>query len=355
MHQCKFRSVRMRRRSIGIVFVWAFLQIAVPAFALDDSDADRAESGVLRASVLAQWNILEAMAVSSSAGYRAAYCGKFDYICMGPDKGHIALELIAAGNSPQKLSILAQLFRYRNPQFLEMLRCHALGKGDAIRPYLESLRPGGMNEECVRDVQKYIRPTGIFPVVDSSDICATAPEIKDRVTKVLDEINRDTPCGMNDPVPMAEEAFLYGMVMLRTPAWREYCRTSQSPCDGVGLPQWELALSLIETLDTPDALASLARLYRFSSDAALSEEMGCAVGMKGGKIWPYIREIEASDLRRQCEQEITELRRQHPGRFDAVNTDWVCRPFGEIEARTKYHRENNPPTAVPEAMYEICY
>ena len=346
----------MRKLLFGIIFVLVFLHIGAPAFALDKSDVDRAESTALRVSVIAQWNILQAMAVSSSAESRAAYCGESDYICMGPDKGLIALELIAAGNSQQQLSSLAELFRYKNPQFLEKVRCHALGKGDVIRPYLVSLRPDSMAKDCARDVQRYIRPTGRFPDVGDSEVCASASEIQDRVTRVLDEIDRDIPCTLNDPVvPVAEEAFLYGMVMLRTPAWRDYCRSSRSFCDGVGLPQWELALSLIEALDTPDALAGLARLYRFSSDAALSTDMGCAVGMKGGKIWPYIREIEASDLRTQCEREIMELRRRHPGKFDEVEIDWVCRPVTELEKRMKYYRESNPPTAIPNAMYEICY
>lgn len=345
----------MSKRLIGTIFLLAFLPVHTSALALDKHDIDRTEGSVLRGAVIAQWNILEAMALSSSTANRAAYCGESDYICMGPDKGLIALELIAAGNSRQQLSSLAELFRYKNPQFLEKVRCHALGKGDVIRPYLESLRPDSMTKDCAKDVQRYIRPTGRFLAVDDSEVCAPASEIQDRVTTVLDEIDRDTSCTLNDPVvPVAEEAFLYGMVMLRTPAWRDYCRISRSSCDGVGLPQWELALSLIEALDAPDALASLARLYRFSSDAALSTDMGCAVGMKGGKIWPYIREIEASDLRTQCEQEIMELRRRHPGKFDEVETDWVCRPVTELEKRMKYYRESNPPVAIPDSMYEIC-
>jgi len=155
-------------------------------------------------------------------------------------------------------------------------------------------------------------------------------------------------------VSVADEAFLYDMVLSKTPAWSNYCRRSRSSCHGVGLPRWELALSLIESLDTPEALASLAQLYRFSSDAALSTDMGCAVGMKGAKIWPYIREVEASDLRKQCEREIIELRRQHPGKFDGVEADRVYRPEAELEKRMKYYRETSPPAAIPESMYEMC-
>ena len=342
-----------------MVCILAFLLLHAPAFALDKRDVDQAESMALRVSAIAQWNILEAIAISSSAANRASYCGKSDYICMGPDKGFIALELIAAGNSRQELSSLAQLFRYKKPQFLERLRCHVLGKSGVIRPYLESLRPDDMEAECISDIQRHLRPTGRFPTLAAAEICASAQEIQDKIATVLVEIDLDTPCTLSDPVaPVAEEAFLYGMVLLRTPPWRDYCRKSRSSCDGVGLPQWELALSLIEALDTPQSLSSLARLYRFSSDAALSTDMACAVGMKGGKIWPYIREIEASDLRTQCEQEIMELRRHYPGKFDAVDTDWVCRPLAEIEKRMKYYRGLNLPAdtyKVPDAMYEICY
>lgn len=330
------------------------LLLPTPAGALQ-----RDVSGGHSARVLdfAEWVVFDEVADTAASRGRAA-CpagqpdAEKDYVCMGPDPGKLALALIASRDTPEFLTALARQLRYTDAsQLTAEAQCHALRKGVAIRPYLARLSAEALEEKCASDIVMFLNRRGKGSFLPR-DICASVPEIAHRVSSLMNRIGRGEGCDLSsDVVSMGEQAVLYDRALSNLPNAREICGEAGYPCGMMA----ELGLSAIETPDGEVSLAGSARIYRFSSDAGLSEAIQCVASRKGAAMLPYLEAVTASGLQDRCAEEVEALHRRHPGKFDSLEPVRICRNALDIARLLNQEIAflRNPPPATDE-VYDIC-
>lgn len=306
----------------------------------------------------AEWVIFHEVADKAASRGRAACLNgqadaEKDYICMGPAPGELGLAMIAAGNTPESMAALARQLRYAEASPLsQKAYCHALRKGAAMGDYFDPPAAEKMAVQCESDMYEFLnrRGKGLFK---PPEICASAVQITERFEALLNGAGHEMGCAPDDdPAAMGEQAMLYDRAISSVPGARTICGEKGYPC-GMMV---ELGLAALEFIDSEAALASLARVYRFQSDAGLSEQIQCVAPNKGSILLPYLEAETADDLRASCLEEIEALRHKHPGKFEGLNVTHICRSAlmtaRLLKQDVAFLRKPPPPES---PVYEICY
>jgi len=133
--------------------------------------------------------ILAALAVASSPKARTL-CDKNSAACVGPDRGEMALALIAARNSRPSLVALAGLVRFSlDGEYGEEYGSYVVSKGTAIEGILASLRPEKLHAQCSQEFASLAQTyKSALEDVHENTVCADTRSIQERVAELLDGI-----------------------------------------------------------------------------------------------------------------------------------------------------------------------
>ncbi len=141
-------------------------------------DIDQGQRAVLASLTIA----------TSSSGARL--CAQTPIACIGPDRLELGMSLIAARNTNTSLQALASLVRFKlDGAYSEGYDDLLLAKGKAIEPFLTSLSPQVLHEQCVKEFAELVHKSG-STLGDTSDtrVCRSEDAIKADVKSTLEAI-----------------------------------------------------------------------------------------------------------------------------------------------------------------------
>jgi hypothetical protein len=132
---------------------------------------------------------LASLAVDSSEKARTL-CVQNSAACVGPDRGEIALALIAARNSRPSLLALAGLVRFSlDGAYAEKYDSLVLSKSAAIQGILASLRPEKLHAQCSREFTSLAQSNkSALEDVHENMVCAYTRSIQEKVAQLLSAI-----------------------------------------------------------------------------------------------------------------------------------------------------------------------
>jgi len=145
--------------------------------------AEQEDIGQAQRAVLASLTI-----ATSSSGARL--CVQTPVACVGPDRLELAMSLIAARNTNASLQALASLARFKlDGAYSEDYDDLLLAKGKAIEPFLTSLSPQVLHEQCVKEFSELVHKSG-SALGDASDsrVCRSEDAIKADIKNSLEAI-----------------------------------------------------------------------------------------------------------------------------------------------------------------------
>ena len=147
---------------------------------------DRAEVEDVK---MGEEGLLAALAVQSSPKGKSL-CNENSAACMGPDRGEMALALIAARTSRPSLIALASLVRFKlDGAYAEEYESYVLDKGAAIHSILASLRPEKLHTQCSQEFADLARSyKSALEGVHEDTVCAEASSIRESVRELMGAI-----------------------------------------------------------------------------------------------------------------------------------------------------------------------
>lgn len=137
----------------------------------------------------AQRAILASLAIATSSS-GARLCAQTPVACVGPDRLEVGLSLIAARNTNASLQALVSLVRFKlDGAYSEDYNDLLLAKGKTIEPFLTSLSPQALHEQCVKEFAELVHKSG-SALGDTGDsrVCRAEDAIKADVKSTLEAI-----------------------------------------------------------------------------------------------------------------------------------------------------------------------
>jgi hypothetical protein len=137
----------------------------------------------------AQRAVLASLAIATSSS-GARLCVLTPVACVGPDKLELGMSLIAARNTSASLQALASLVRFKlDGAYSEDYDDLFLAKGKAVAPFLSSLSPQVLHEQCVKEFAELVHKSG-SALGDTSDsrVCRSEEAIKADVRSTVEAI-----------------------------------------------------------------------------------------------------------------------------------------------------------------------
>jgi len=144
--------------------------------------APRKESTEVEDIETAEQGFLAELAIHSSPKGKDL-CLKKSVACVGPDRGEMALSLIAARSSRASLIALAGLVRFKvDGAYGEEYESYVMDKRKAIRGILLSLHPDELHARCLREFSDLARSyKSALEGVREEMVCEDSTAIQERI------------------------------------------------------------------------------------------------------------------------------------------------------------------------------
>lgn len=158
--------------------------------------AARKDSSEVEDVKMAEEGFLTNLAVQSSPKGKSL-CLENSAACVGPDRGEMAMALIAARSSRPSLIALARLARFKlDGVYAEDYDRYVLDKGAAIYGILTSLRPADLRTQCSQEFSELTQSyKSALEGVHENVVCADTSSIQERVHELAEAIRNRKDSG----------------------------------------------------------------------------------------------------------------------------------------------------------------
>lgn len=131
-------------------------------------------------------------------------------------------------------------------------------------------------------------------------------------------------------IEMAENAIFWSLVVAGSQAGQTACSEDAHACSE---DRADLALALLSSKTSPEAVQAFAALLRYPMDAGLSENYSCYVLLKKDPAIKFFLRLKPAAMREKCEHEVLNAARQQPGLLRDVTSGAFCTRAADIEAK----------------------
>jgi len=132
-------------------------------------------------------------------------------------------------------------------------------------------------------------------------------------------------------IKLAEVALITAQIADIHATTRYRCSAVKGAC--LGVPQQELALSLIAARDTEASNEALVRLLRIRMDGGLSTDYQCIVLGKAQTLVRQLQAIQPSELHEECKREVLETISRNGSLFKDFSAQDVCAGSAQIDKK----------------------
>ncbi|MGV3581663.1 MAG: Imm57 family immunity protein [Methylophilus sp.] len=175
------------------------LLITLLCYAILSNAVSNIESREIRELNLAENAIFTSLIVDSNPSSQSL-CTQNAYACLGPDSSELGLALIAAKNSPQALTSLGNIMRYRLDGALsEDYSCYVLEKGKKLQRILKKIKPETLESNCKNEIIDFEKKhKNLFEEGSLVGVCSDKNAIKERLKNLLISIGNAKKCNPED-------------------------------------------------------------------------------------------------------------------------------------------------------------
>ena len=133
--------------------------------------------------------------------------------------------------------------------------------------------------------------------------------------------------GYNRDITCADRSVLDAVVREYSPPTIYSCSSRRQECNDNEI---FAALDLLGELRSPEALASLAALTRYSLDGAAGEELDGEIIDAGRPMLAPLRALRPEELHARCEREVSRRSREIKVNIDRADSERMCKPAGGV-------------------------
>lgn len=166
-------------------------------------------------------------------------------------------------------------------------------------------------------MNKTIIPFAIMPLV----CCLSMPTIAQAENALTENEARF--------VSFAERVIVIELARVLSPSFRKEREACFYACPETGA--LELAIGLLGISNSDASTDALVNLLGLRLDAGGSEDRGCQILFKGGKLLRHLKQLEAKQIAEHCQTIFLDLRKRELANLPDVSIAQMCHSETEIQ------------------------